>query len=292
MKKSRFRSVLFFIKELWNRFFDDDITATSAQLTYYLLFSLFPFFLFLVALLPVIGNYVPLYDAIDNALDSLKQFAPSAGINLLRERFQLREITSTNKTTLLWTGLLLAVWFSSRGTDAFRMGLNKIFRLKETRSYPQLIFEEILLTLSIGGGLVLAFTMIVLGGKFGIWLSEKLHFNKIFFLWLRWPVSTILVIFWINVMYYYLPNMKRKFHLIDIGSIIATILWLLISYGFTKYVENFNEYNIVYGSLGSVIILMTWFYLSGIIFLLGAEINAILAQMKQQADVLPVSDEN
>lgn len=269
-------TVASFCKQLWNRFFDDDITSTSAQLSYYLLFSLFPFLVFLLALLPLLDNYLPIRDAIDNAMDTLSRIMPPQGMVLIQERWKLQNFASKPEIKLLYSGLFGAVWFASRGTDAFRAGLNRILRIQETRNYIRLQIMEILLTMAMVGSLLFAFVAIVLGGKFGIWLSAKLHISNIFFLWLRWPVSTLLVITSLNVLYFALPNGKKKFHFIDLGSIVATVLWLAFTWGFTKYVENFGNYNVIYGSIGSVIVLMTWFYLSGILFFLGAEINAIV----------------
>ena len=94
--------------------------------------------------------------------------------------------------------------------------------------------------------------------------------------WLRWPVTALLVMLCAALAYYVLPDVKQKFKFITPGSVIGTVAWLLGTWGFTVYAGNFGSYNVTYGSIGGVIVLLTWFYITGFIFLMGGEMNAII----------------
>jgi membrane protein len=96
--------------------------------------------------------------------------------------------------------------------------------------------------------------------------------------WLRWPVTAAVIMLAGATNYYVLPDVQQRFKFITPGSVGATLIWLLTTWGFGQYVSHFGSYNVTYGSIGGVIVLMTWFYMSGFIFLMGGEINAILEQ--------------
>jgi membrane protein len=94
--------------------------------------------------------------------------------------------------------------------------------------------------------------------------------------WIRWPVTAVLIILCVALSYYLLPDVKQEFRFITPGSIIGTLIWFLASWAFSTYVSHFGSYNVTYGSIGGVIVLMTWFYITGLILILGGEINAII----------------
>lgn len=276
-----------FLREFLRSFWNDDLAATSAQLSYYFLFSLFPLLMALVAFLPYLNRYVPVGEAVQDMLARLSTVMPKEGMRLIRERFNPTLVVTQNHGTLLRIGLLVSLWTASRGIDAFRAGLNRVYKAEETRSYIKLQLRAMGLTLAMSLSFIIAFIAIVLGGKLGAWISHKTGVSNAIFAWARWPISTVVLITAVNLCYWLLPNRKDRFHWVDIGSLVATGLWLLASWGFTKYVENFGSYNATYGSIGSVIVLMLWFYLSGFVFLLGAEINATLYTVQQKSILLP-----
>jgi len=94
--------------------------------------------------------------------------------------------------------------------------------------------------------------------------------------WMRWPVTALVIMLCAALAYWLLPDVKQKFKFITPGSVIGTLMWLISTWGFAQYVAHFGSYNVTYGSIGGVIVLMTWFYISGFIFLIGGEINAII----------------
>jgi membrane protein len=128
--------------------------------------------------------------------------------------------------------------------------------------------------------LILAAVMfLMLGKRAGGWLFGQLQLSAGFFTawsWLRWPLLTLMVLLSASVGYWALPVGRRKFRLFTVGSVAATLFWILASVAFSSYVKHFGRFNATYGSIGGVIILLTWFYLSAMIFLVGGVINATL----------------
>jgi membrane protein len=121
--------------------------------------------------------------------------------------------------------------------------------------------------------------LLIAGGQFGFWLAGKIGVETYYVLVvrvLRWPLTALMMMTVAALAYYFLPDVKQEFKFITPGSVLGTLLWLLCTWGFGQYVASFADYNVTYGSLGGVIVLLGWLYLSGFIFIMGGEINAIL----------------
>lgn len=265
-----------FLKELWNRFFDNDISGKAAQLAYYLLFSLFPLLIFLVTVLSLISSHFP-QDAVHSIFMTLSKIMPADALKPIQEQW---EKLGRDQHSFLSLGLLIALWSASRATDVFRIGLNEAHQKKETRSYIKVQGVAIIVTIVLALLVLFGFSAVLLGGKLGNFLAERIHFHQayLYFSWLRWPVSALVIMFAVSLAYYILPNVFPRLKFVNIGAAVATILWLFATWGFTQYAESLGDYNATYGSIGGIIVLLTWFYISGLIFLLGGEVNAILQQ--------------
>jgi membrane protein len=125
----------------------------------------------------------------------------------------------------------------------------------------------------------LSFAGFALGGTAGEWVADHLGIARWYALiwgWLRWPTIALIIMFVVAVLYYALPDVKQEWRFITPGSVTGTILWLVATWGFTQYAEHFGNYNVTYGSIGSVIVLMTWLYITGTVFVIGGEMNAAL----------------
>jgi membrane protein len=121
--------------------------------------------------------------------------------------------------------------------------------------------------------------MLVAGSGAGLWLASHLHIGSVYvsvLSWARWPVTAAAIMFLAALVYYLLPDVKQRFKFITPGSIVGTLIWFLASWGFSVYASHFGSYNVTYGSIGGVIVLMTWLYITGFIMLMGGEINAIV----------------
>ena len=249
--------------------------ATNASaLSYDLVFALFPF-LFLLATLTA---YVPYFRASsETLLARARAVLPTAAMDVVS--VHVRGLVTRPRPHLLWMALLLALYSASRGVDTLRKALNLAHDVAETR--PLWKTEALAFGMTGGGGLLLvgAVAGLAAGGNAGLWLAGHVGVATIYVIvwgWLRWPVTAGVVALSAAIGYHVLPNVKRKFKLLTPGSLVGTLSWFATTWGFGEYAAHFASYNVTYGAIGGVIVLMTWFYLTGLIYLLGGEINVIL----------------
>jgi membrane protein len=155
--------------------------------------------------------------------------------------------------------------------------LNQAYDIQESRPWWKVRLLALGLTLGLALFIVVSFALVLVGPTLAEKVAVWLHMGPAFaWTWkiVQWPVVFSLVTFAIAMIYYYAPDAEQEWIWITPGSILATLLWLLISLGFKFYVVNFTSYNATYGAIGGVIVLMLWFYVSGLAVLIGAELNA------------------
>ena len=261
------------LRRLYRVLIDDAATDSAAQLSYYFLFALFPLLFCLVTL----TAYLPLGGAVYDLIARAAQIMPHEALRLLDEH--LTALVSQQRPKLLTGGLLVALWSASRGVDAMRKALNLAYDVKESRPFWKT--QLIAIGMTVAGALLvpLSFSAMILGGKAGFFLAEKLHVGHEFLLvWgiLRWPLTALFITLLLALTYYLTPDVKQEFRFITPGSLLGTAVWLASTWGFTQYVEHFGKYNVTYGAIGSVIVLMTWLYITGLVFIIGGEVNAIV----------------
>jgi membrane protein len=260
-------------KRVYREYEHDAVADTAAQLSYYLLFALFPFLFFVAAL----TAYLPLRGPMDQLLSRVRPVVPREAMDLIDTH--LRALVSQPRPRLLTFALAGSVWSASRGVDAVRRALNLAYDVTESRPWWRTQLASLGMTFA-GAFLVLAaVALLIAGGQVGFWLAGKLGVQSYYVWtvrWLRWPVTALMIMTVAALAYYFLPDVKQEFKFITPGSVLGTLLWLLATWGFGQYVGSFGAYNVTYGSLGGVVVLLTWLYLSGFIFLMGGEVNAIL----------------
>jgi len=265
-----------FFQRLYRKYADHAVADSAAVLGYYFVFSLFPFLFFLAAL----TAFIPQARAsVDTLLERARDFLPSAAMGLIEPH--LRGLVTSSRPRLLTLGLAAALYSASRGVNAVRTALNRAYDVKETR--PLWKTELIAFGVTVGGGILMLVGIAVLlgGGGVGLWVARHLEIGDEYVRVLRlirWPVTTVVITLGAALGYYLLPNVEQRFKFITPGSVIGTLFWFLASWGFGKYVSNFGSYNVTYGSIGGVIVLLTWFYITGFILLMGGELNAIIEQ--------------
>jgi len=252
---------------------DDDVFGRAAQLSYYFLLALFPLLLFLVSLL---GYFAKAGSDLRNSLlNYLAAVMPAAAVTLVHTT--LDEISNSAGGGKLSFGLLAALWAASNGMGAISGTLNTAYNVKETRPWWKVRLISVLLTMSLSILIVTALLIILYGGTIGEAVAGRFGFGHVFTtLWkiLQWPIALIFVLATFNLIYNFAPNIRRnQRRFFTWGALVGVALWLLVSFGFRIYLHYFNSYSVTYGSLGALIILMLWFYFTGVAILIGGEIN-------------------
>ena len=265
----------FFVR-LYERLFDVDIFSRAAQVAFYFSFALFPLLYFLVSLF---GLILVSSDGLRNELFVyLHRIMPSAVFGLVKNTVEEVAANSTGgKATL---SLLATLWSASAGVDAIRNSLNDVYQIKETRYWWRTKFQSIILTFvfSVLAAVVLAavfygwqLVQYLLAG-IGLEVSSPLLLVTI-----QWISILLLMLLVCEIIYNLLPNFRKfQWALITPGSIVAIVLWIILTSGFRLYLNYFNSYDKTYGSLGAVIIMMLWLYLTALVLMIGGLINSVL----------------
>ena len=249
---------------------EDDVLGLAAQLAYYFLFALAPAIVCVIAL----TSFLP-FSSIQDLISSISRFAPADVVDILRS--QLTEIGQGEHSGVLTFGLLLAIWSSSAAMVSIISALNTAYDIEEARPWWKVRLTAILLTVGTAVFIVLAFALVMVGPTFIDRIASTIGLGPAFAaVWnlARWPVALTLIALGIGLIFYFAPDAEQDWEWITPGAIMATVLWLVASLGFKFYIANFANYNESYGSLGGVIILMLWFYLTALAILAGAEMNA------------------
>ena len=263
-----------FFKRLYIRYEDHGVADSAATLSYYFVFSLFPFLFFLATL----AAFIPHVRAsVDTLLDRARVFLPSAAMVIIERH--LHGLVASSKPHLLTLGLAAALYSASRGVNSVRTALNRAYDVKESRPLWKTELLAFGMTVGLGFLMLVGIAMLVAGSGAGLWAARYLSIAAGYVAvlgWIRWPVTTIAIMLAAALSYYLLPDVQQKFKFITSGSVIGTLVWFLASWSFGVYVSHFGSYDVTYGSIGGVIVLLTWFYITGFILLMGGEMNAVI----------------
>ncbi|WP_338797740.1 YihY/virulence factor BrkB family protein [Pseudomonas monteilii] len=259
-------------------FLDDEMSTYASALAYQALFSLFPFLLFLIALigflhLPDFFSWLRLQTELVLPPQALEQVNPVID--------QLQQ----SKGGLLSVGIVIALWTASAGVRLMMSAMNAAYDVPEGRPVWKRIPLSIIYTVGLAGMLLVAAALMVLGPQVMEWIASQVGMQEfIVTLWtiLRWPAIIILMMVAVAVIYYVMPDVKQKFRFITPGSVLAVVVWIVASLGFAYYVKTFADYNAMYGSIGAIIVLLLYFYISAAVLLLGAEMNAVIEHMSAE----------
>ena len=269
---------------------EDDLTGLGAEIAYSAVFAIPAFLLFLVTLAAMVNQFtgVPLNETLLALID---QHAPIETRPLLTEVVQgvIGRVNGLAVSIGALTTIILALWSGAGGMTAVIKAFNRAYDVKETRPFVRQKLTAIGLTVLSAILVVAAFALFVFGGNIGAWLTNLFGLGSVFTLvWnlLRWPLAIIFIAFMLAVVYYLGPNIQQSFRWISAGSVVATLLWVLAVLGFKFYLLISNPGS-AYGAAGSVLVLLFFLYVSGIIVVLGAELNTVLAQ---QYDSKTVTD--
>jgi membrane protein len=272
-------------RRAWRRVYKDDVLGKAAQLSYFFIFSLFPLLFFLAS---VFGHFAQSGSEMrDSLLRYLAAVAPRKASLLIRDT--LDEITRESSGGKITFGLILAVWTASFGVGAITSALNAAYGVKETRPWWKEQALSIALTVGLALLILSASALVLYGGNIAELVAGRLGLGEAFTLaWgvAQWPVVLALVLVAFALVYYFSPNVKEiRWQWITPGSLLGLALWLAVSLAFRLYLHFFDNYSTTYGSLGAVMILLLWLYLSGVAVLVGGEVNAVIEDAAAKAGV-------
>lgn len=269
------KSIMKFLIYLIVKIKEDDVFALASQLAYYLVLSFFPFMLFLMTLIGFSRfNSVQI-------LAQLSIMFPKSILELTRTTIE--EVFDNQHTGLLGISILLTVWTASSAFKAIIKSVNKAYNFKENRSFIKLSIISMFGILSLAITIMLSLILLVFGNVIGEYIQSIYQFYIISVFWnvLRYFLILVIMIFIFIGIYTFAPAKKLIWKEVIPGAIFSTLGWGIVSFGFSFYIDNFNNYARLYGSLGAVFILMTWLFLISIIFILGVEINWVTAENKK-----------
>jgi membrane protein len=279
-----------FITRLGEKINDDDILGNAAQVAFYFSFALFPLLLFLMSLLGIILS--DKQDLQDELFKILAQVMPTSAFELVRKT--LDEVTSSASGGKLTIGILITLYSASAGIDNMRGTLNEVYNLKETRSWLRAKATSLGITLAVGVLILIALAFVVYGSHL---IDNWLPIDSPWIIApLQYAVVIVVVLLAFAVIYNFAPNHDAfQWKWISPGAVIGVTLWIVLSGAFKLYLRYFDSYAATYGSLGAMIILLLWLYLTALVILVGGAINAILDEKtgvkKETEDPKQVTEE-
>ena len=261
------------LKHLYEKIKDDEITGLAAQLAYYFLLSIFPLLIFTITLLP----YFPV--TTNDIINMLSAYVPDESVNLLES--SLVTVMENRNGGLLSFGILATIWSASNGINAIIRALNHAYDVEESRSF--IVSRSLALVLTVAMIIVVVVSLLlpifgkmILGLIFDILGFEPSYLYTL----LRWTISIAITTFVFTMLYWLGPDKKIPLKSAWPGALFASVGWALSSLAFSFYVNSVANYSATYGSLGGLIVLMLWFYISGLVIIVGGEINAVLAKYR------------
>ncbi len=276
----RFKRAWLFLVRLQREIGYDDCMGMAAQIAFYNLLGLFPLMIFL---LNIIGRF-PLGRALQpSLLDELRTQMPPEAANYVVDTV-LGLLPKANNG-LFGLGLVASLWGASMATGALITTINRAYNIRPRRNLLKQKILSIWLTLVLAVLWLLAFVIVLVGPRVTQNVFELMGIaseTNTFWTSVRLPMAFGLTLASLAILYYIAPEAKQRFRWILPGAITAAVLWLGASSGFRVFLRNFNNYDVTYGSLAGLVILMVWFWLSGLVFLLGAEINSLMKRMDEE----------
>ncbi len=270
-------SLYLFLKILLRQVIKHDLNSRATSVAFSLTLSIFPFLLFLLALLP----FLPINQA--QIMEFLADAIPKGIYSFIDTT--ISDILINKRQNLLSLSIIFAVYAASNGMASLITSFNSSFKYAEKRSFLRLRLDALLLT-SVLSLVVLFATAFLIIGEFVLkWLLAEGILNQdiVYYLILLLKYLVVFVVFFIAIsfIYYVVPSSKSKWRFFSFGAMVASVLVILVTNIFSYYLDNFATYNKLYGSIGTVIALMMWIYLLSLILLFGLELNACWMEAKE-----------
>jgi len=272
-------------RRVWEEIYAGGLLTHAAALAFYFLFALFPLLLFLMTLLGFFAETGT--ELRSNLLGFLSRVAPPSASALIYTTVE--EIAAGADGWRLWLGLVSALWFASLGIAALSDSLNAMYGVRESRPFWRVRLSAVGLTAALVVLILSALLLMLYGGEIGAGIAG--YFNQGTLFTTVWtiaqvPLALAFVLFAFALIYYFAPDLyEQKWYWITPGAVIGVVLWLVVSSLLRVYLRHFDSYSLTYGSLGAVIVLMLWFYLTGVAILIGGKINAEIENAAARAGV-------
>lgn len=290
-------STLAVAKDTVNGVREDDCLGLAAEIAYYGLFSLFPFFLFLRSLVPYLPGKEAVVDRLMEALAALVS-ADSRLYEIVEEN--VVEQLQAQSTALLSVSVVLTLWGASNGFNILIKALNRAHGIEDTRSWIHRRILALVLTLAAALFIPVAVTSVILGPRFGATVSRLVGVEVLDVVWRisRWPLAIVFLMLAMAIIYYLSPHRPtgREWRWLPPGGVFAVVALIAVSAGFSWFIsQSFFELRwLTYGAIGAVIVLLFWFYLLGLAVLIGGEINAAVERHTEggggRADTVAAED--
>lgn len=270
----------FFFQEIGK----DSLLNKASSLAYNFLLAIFPAIIFLFTLIP----YIPIEDFQDQLMSLIALVLPHNAY--LAVESTLEDIVKNQNRGLLSFGFIAALFFSTNGVHHLMQAFNKSSLQVESRTWLKQRLVAVTLTVIVAFALIFGLGIMTVGEFVIAFLRSKLEFKDAFWLYLidlvRWFILVAVYFITISILYRYGPAHPKKWRLFSAGSWLATILAVLTFWGFAFYINNFGSYNKIYGSIGTLIVIMIWMYLNSLIILIGFELNASIDLSKRSIKII------
>ncbi len=267
------------VREFALRFFSDGVGRAGAELAYFFLLSFFPLMIFASLL---IGTF---HINISSVRELLTGVIPTDVLNIALN--YIAYFTGLEQEGLMYIGLGASLWSASRAISSLSIAVNRAYRIENSRNVVLQFLINIGFSAAMLIAIILTIVIIILGRSVLQYVAQFIHIGTMQInMWhvLRFVPITVLFFCILLFLYSVVPNKRIAFRQVIPGAVTAAISWLLASIGFSFYVENMARYSLLYGSIGAVMVLMIWLYLTGIILIMGAELNHVLFIAREQQD--------
>jgi membrane protein len=262
-----------FLVDVKREFVHDQLDDVAGMLTFSGMLALFPFLLFALSL----ASHLVDANMVASLLESFHRLLPAAAAEILGD--QVRALVASKSSGVLTLGALGAIWAGSSGVAALVRALNTAYGVREHRSWVRVRLLAVASTLVGAVFVILASALAFVTPLVAHWIGGPLGTA---ILWLRMPVAAVVVMLALALAYYVLPDVEQRFKFITPGAVVAVLLWVLASLGFSAYAKHFGTYEVSYGALGGVIVLLLWMWISSLALLVGAEVNAVLEHLSPE----------
>ncbi|MFQ5600144.1 MAG: YihY/virulence factor BrkB family protein [Candidatus Krumholzibacteriia bacterium] len=257
-------------RRVWSEMLLDDCFGAAAQLAYYFLLAFFPFVIFLVALV----GFLPFDDVVQRTMELLARVMPAQALELVRSTVGVLE---RRNSTLLPLSVLGALLVASNGIRAVMVTLNRAYSVREGRALWRRTILAIGLTLALVATVIVSALLLSFSHRVGVWVAGAAGPG----LAAMWRIASqvlgfAVLVFIVELIYHLAPNVRRPWHWITPGSVLAVLVWYLGVEMFTMYASRFGRYEVMYAGLGAVVVFLLWLYIAGLAVLMGGELNAEL----------------